>query len=86
MILSSSVISLLCEAPDSQLDASMKPLIEKWSTPPKAIEILEILDQCIHGALASGFVITLLTCGYEDACKAEKTTHDEVVKQATWLF
>ena len=71
-------------APDRELDASMHPLIQKWSDPPKAIEVLEVLDHCIHGALASGFVITLLQIVYDIACKEEGVTHDDVVKNATW--
>lgn len=75
---------ILLDAPNSQLDASMKPLVEKWSSPPKAIEILEVLDHVIQGALASGLVTTVLQNMYTEAIIAEKTTHDEVVKLAKW--
>jgi hypothetical protein len=75
---------ILLEAPDNQLDASMKPLIEKWSTPPKAIEILEVLDWCIFGALASGLVVTLLQNMYYDALKVEGISHEEMEKLAVW--
>lgn len=75
---------ILLEAPDSQLDASMKPFVEKWSSPPKAIEILEVLDHVINGSLASGLITTVLQNMYTEAIIAEKTTHDEVVKLAKW--
>lgn len=75
---------ILLEAPDSQLDASMKPLVQKWSSPPKAIEILEVLDHVIFGALASGLVTTVLQNMYTEALIREKIGHDDVVKLATW--
>lgn len=78
------MIDHLLAAPDSQLDAAMKPLIQKWATPATPIQILEVLDSCIHGSLASGFVVTLLQVMYDIACKRENTNHEEVVKLATW--
>lgn len=71
-------------APDHQLDAQMKALVEKWSEPPTAIQILEVLDHCIHGALASGLVVKLLQMFYSDTLKAEGKTHEDMVKLATW--
>ena len=78
------LVDLLLKAPDSQLDASMKPLIEKWSDPPKAIEILEVLDHCIHGSLASGFLVAALQAVYASTLKAEGTTHEALLPRATW--
>lgn len=78
------LIDLLLEAPDSQLDATMKPLIKEWSDPPKALEILKVLDTCVYGALASGFTITALRMLYDSAVKQEGTTHEEVAKSASW--
>ena len=78
------VIDHLLVAPDSQLDASMKPLIEKWSHPTPPLQILEVLDYCIAGSLASGLVVMLLQMEYDMACKRAGTTHEEVVKLATW--
>lgn len=75
---------LLLSAPDGQLDACMKPLIEKWDTPPKAVQVLEVLDQCIFASLASGFTVRLLQMLYDASLTNEKTTNDEVVKLATW--
>lgn len=78
------IIDQLLQAHDTQLDAQMKPLIQKWSIPPSPIQILEVLDHCIHGALASGFVVKLLQICYANACEDNSTTHEEVVKNATW--
>lgn len=78
------LIKLLLEAPDNQLDKAMKPYIEKWSDPPTPIQVLEVLDLCINGSLCSGLVVTVLQVTYEGACKDTGTTHEEVVKLATW--
>ncbi len=75
---------LMMSAPDSQMDASMKPLIEKWSDPPTSLQILEVLDKTIFAALASGFVVTLMQMLYEEALQIEGTTHDANVPLATW--
>lgn len=79
------IIDLLKTASDSQLDASMKPLIEKWSDPPTAIQVLEVLDYCIHGSLASGFVVKVLQMLYEGRLEAEGTTHEEVVAKTNCI-
>ncbi len=69
---------------DDQIDASMKPYIEKWSDPPTALQVLEVLDWCIHGALASGFVVAALQTLYDIRCKEEGVSHEDVAKLATW--
>ena len=78
------IVKLLKEAPSSSLDASMQPLILKWSDPPKALEVLEVLDAVVHGSLAGGVAHTVLCVLYEEACKAETTTHEAVAVGATW--
>ena len=78
------VIDLLLEAPDTQLDASMKPLIKKWSIPPTPLQILEVLDYCINASLASGFTVSLLQFMYKTSCDLHNTKHEDVIKNATW--
>lgn len=78
------IVNTLLEMPDSQIDASMQKLIRSWSEPPKAIEVLEVLDKCINGSLSSGLVVRVLQMLYDTRCKKEGTTHDECVKKATW--
>lgn len=75
---------ILLSMSDSSIDARMKPLIEKWDEEPTAKQILEVLDWCIHGSLASGFIVATLQAFYEQACKKEGTTHEEVIKDAPW--
>jgi hypothetical protein len=75
---------LLLQAPNSQLDHSLFPLIEKWDDPATALQILEVLDQCINAALASGFTVSLLQNIYNGALLHEDKDHEDVVKLATW--
>ena len=75
----------LLTAPETQLDPQLFPYIEKWDEPnPSTSQILEVLDYCINGSLASGAIVTMLQVLYTIALKNEGTTHDEVVKGATW--
>ena len=78
------LISLLISAPDTQLDSNVKPLIKKWDTPPKALQILEVLDACVHGGLASTLVVKLLEKFMHEAIQLEGTTYEALVAQATW--
>lgn len=75
---------LLLEAPDSQLDAKMRPYIEKWDEPPTALQVLEVWDYCVHGSLASSFVLIALECLYDTAIAREGITREAVESQATW--
>ena len=76
--------TLLLQSSDNQLDAKMFPYIQKWSNPPTALQILEVLDVCIFGALASGFIVKLLQVLYDQRCQEENVTHEELAKLATW--
>ena len=74
----------LLQMSDSSIDGAMKPLIEKWSDPPTPKQVLEVLDHCINGSLASGFVVSALQALYEITCKREGVSHEEVLKDAPW--
>jgi hypothetical protein len=78
------IVLMLLAAPDHHLDESMQPLIQKWSDPPTPIQVLEVLDYCVHSSLASGLGMKMLHILYDDVCKANNVTHEDVVKDATW--
>jgi hypothetical protein len=81
----SELKTMLLAAPDTQLDACMFPLIEKWDEPqPTSIQILEVLDQCIFASLASDFVVFLLQGIYAGRLDAEGITHEDNLPKATW--
>jgi hypothetical protein len=74
----------MLEAPNDHLDASMKPLIEKWDDQPSSIQILEVLDQCIRFSLGSKFVILILQGIYDQALLDENVTHESNIQHAKW--
>jgi|SRR5579859_1617861 len=76
------LINHLLAAPDTQLDACVKPLIEQWDDEPTAYQILEVLDHCIYGPLASGFVIRVLQGMCNQALENEGKTHEEAYAYA----
>lgn len=75
---------LLLGAPDGALDACMHPLIRAWDHPPTALQVLEVVDHCVHSALASGLILRVLQAFYDERVAAEGTTHDAVAALATW--
>jgi hypothetical protein len=80
----SIIKEILLKVPDDALDKSMSLLVANWNDPPTAIQILEVLDYCILGSLTTGMVVLVLQNEYNNALDREQTTHEEVVKLATW--
>lgn len=78
------LVAILLEAPESMIDSKMKPFIQKWSDPPTALQVLEVVDYCVNGSLSSGVALAALQVLYDQRCVAEGTTHAQVVKQAVW--
>lgn len=74
----------LTKAPESQLDPCMQPLISKWDKPARAIQVLEVLDACVHAGLASPLVISMLQVLLENAISLEGITYKQVVELAVW--
>jgi hypothetical protein len=67
------------------LDNKAIPLIEKFDSPSKAIQILELLDLCCsdHPVLLK-IAFDVIGTEYKLALVNERTTHEEVIKLATW--
>lgn len=76
--------NMLLHQSEASFDSVLKPIVSKWDDEPTPLQILEILDKCIHGGLASGTVISILQKFYDVECHKNNTTHEEVVKNATW--
>lgn len=75
---------MLLSAPPEHLDGSVKPLIEKWGEAPTSLQLLEVLDVCIYGAMASTFTVALLQNLYDFAVVDEGTTHELNIPLASW--
>lgn len=78
------VIDGLLKFSDAQLDPAMRVKIMAWDAFPTALQVLEVLDHCVHGALASGFVIKVLEIIFSDALKRQGLLREDVVKLAVW--
>jgi hypothetical protein len=81
---SQQIKEMLLRAPDGQIAHSLFPLIQQWDTPPRAIQILEVLDQSARYALASDFAMGVLDKLLQIAIETENTTYEAVVEDATW--
>jgi len=80
-----SLKELLLEAPEGHLSESALESIREWGEPePKALQILKTLDMCVNAGLSSGFVIGVLEQMLYYYTTKEKTTHEELIKEATW--
>lgn len=78
---------LLIEAPNDHLDAKMRDLISKWDDPdPKPIQVLEVLDHCVHGGMASEFTLMSLEIIYTRVLEQNNIKHEDVVPLATWRY
>jgi hypothetical protein len=75
---------ILLSAQYDQLAHSMFPLIKEWNDIPTALQILEVLDKCVHAGLASAAVINVLETLLENALAGEKKTLEEIVEHAHW--
>jgi hypothetical protein len=69
------LIDHLCTGSDSQIDASIKPNLQKLKgRTDDAVkdEVLEIIGDCISYDLCSGFVLSILQCVfYVDCCSGK---------------
>lgn len=76
---------IILTAPDGQIDPVVRTMIaEKWDDKPTAIQILEIIDNCVYCGASSDFVVSLLNICLEQTIEHEGTTMEELVKLATW--
>jgi len=75
---------LLIEAPEGHLSKVAVDSIKEWDDEPKAIQILKTLDMCVNSGMSSGFVIGVLEQMLTYYCILEKTTIEDVIKQAYW--
>jgi hypothetical protein len=80
----SGLKQLFLEAPDTQMDPSLRELVAKWDEHPTAIQILEVLDKAIYWGAASGFVVSTLQMMLDAVMIHEGTTLEELAEKAVW--
>lgn len=79
----SELFRRLATGSDDQIDASLKPaLLALADDPnPKSDAVHEVLDQIVHGGLASGFVISVLDYVWTALLTAEGRTKEQAVRE-----
>ncbi len=82
--MSEELKQILLKAPDTQFDEKLKPYVQKWDDPPKAVQVLEVLDYVVNGGGASGLVVQVLQIELQRAIAEEGTTREAIVAQAIW--
>lgn len=75
---------MILKMSDDQIDSSAKKMLRDLPEEPSALQLLQVVDMCIYGALASKFVLKVLQFAYDDQLKVENKTHEEIVKDAAW--
>lgn len=77
-----TLIEQFKQASERELSPSLVEEMERWGTPPKALEILYLLDMNAYFALSSGFVTKILIMLYDEAVASEGTTDEAVREEA----
>jgi hypothetical protein len=80
----SELITFLKIAPPSHLDSIAVDKIKTWDESLTSIQVLEVLDMCVYGALASPIAMATIKQLYDDLLISENKTHDDNVPHAHW--
>jgi hypothetical protein len=72
------------DASNDHIDPIIFPLIEQWDEPPKAIQVLRVLDDCNRYRLASQITIQTLDAFLRIRMHHERITERELSKKAFW--
>lgn len=76
------VKTYIASVSDRMVDPVMKQEVAALSDPPKAVDVLDILDKAVHGSLCSDFEIRLLDGLLNSLIELEGTTFEAVASQA----
>lgn len=74
----------LLVAPAEVLSPLLLPIVERWNDPPTSIQLLELLDQCVHTGGAAGFVVMALETLMMATMKTEGVTSKDLLPLAVW--
>lgn len=69
---------------DQLLFSGARQSIATWSEPPKALEIFRTLDECVYGAMTSGFVVQVMETMLVVQSKEENLTRAQLEELAIW--
>lgn len=72
------IVAALKDAPANHIDPTMLELIEKWSRPPRSVEVLEFIDKGIDGGLCSKFALSALKIFYQQLRDQEEVAQHAI--------
>lgn len=75
---------LFSNAPNDQIDETLKDRIKEWDEIPKAIQVLQMLDYAVMYSLASEFGISVLEMALKVSLENEGLTIHDLLNQAWW--
>lgn len=79
-----SVVAFLKAAPHGEIDTIAVDKIKTWCDDVSSLQVLEVLDMCIYGALASPIALTAIDHLYDYLLEIENKTHDDNLPYAHW--
>lgn len=76
----------LAIAPEGHMDASMLPKFKALSEKEdrKAVDLLKLLDECVHGSLCSAFCVGVMEIAWQQMLLSEGKTEEQGIAEATW--
>lgn len=75
---------LFLNAPNDQIDDTLKERIREFSDVPKAIELLQALDYASMYSLGSDFAISVIDVAFKLAMQHEQIDIETLLSQAWW--
>ena len=75
---------LFLNAPNDQIDDTLKERIREWGDVPKAIELFQALDYANMYSLGSDFAISVIDIAFKLAVENEKIDIETLLNQAWW--
>lgn len=75
---------LFLNAPNDQIDDTLKERIREWGDVPKAIELFQALDYATMYSLGSEFAISVIDVAFKLAMELEQVDIQTLLTQAWW--
>jgi hypothetical protein len=76
----------MAQAPSDQMDPSMLSIFKALAdaNPPKADDVLHVIDDCVYASLCSDFCIRVMDTVWRELLKDEGRTVEQGIEAAIW--
>jgi hypothetical protein len=79
-----SLWELVTHAPAGICEPSIVERLRRMPFPPRALDLLHVLDDVVYGGLACDRFVEALDAIVHDVAEEEGTTFEELERRATW--